>query len=70
VSSEIKKEIKQNVQAEKFLEEIQAGSKVDKKQDAIQKYLDSLSPSQQMLNEKDSAAEAPAPAKAKEKAKK
>jgi hypothetical protein len=65
VNSEIRKEIKQNVQAEKFLEQLQAGNKVNKNQDTIQKYLDSLSPSQQMLNEKAPEAEAPAPAKAK-----
>jgi hypothetical protein len=63
VNAEIKKEIKQNVQAEKFLENLQEGTKIDRNEDAIKKYLDSLSPSQQMLNAKEaSEEEAPAPA--------
>ncbi|HTA77773.1 MAG TPA: SurA N-terminal domain-containing protein [bacterium] len=52
ISSSIKKEIKQNIQAEKFLDQLQAGGQVTRNQDAIKKYLDSLSPSQQMLDGK------------------
>jgi hypothetical protein len=48
----VKKEVKPSVQAEKFLKSLQEGSKVDRKQDTIKKYLDTLSVSSQMLDAK------------------
>jgi len=46
----VKKELKPSVQAEKFLSNLQVGSKVDRKQEVIDKYLHSLSESRQMLD--------------------
>ncbi len=60
-----KKQIKRYVQDEKFQNQFQNSDQVKKNTDTIQKYLDSLSPSQQMLNEKLSASEVPASAPAK-----
>ncbi|HXL73945.1 MAG TPA: SurA N-terminal domain-containing protein [bacterium] len=50
LTSDIKKEIKQNIQAEKFLDQLQAGGQVTRNDDVIKKYLDSLSPSQGVLD--------------------
>jgi len=60
INASIKKEIKQNIQAEKFLEQLQAGGQVTRNDDVIKKYLDSLSPSQQMLNTNMTGSAAPA----------
>jgi len=60
INASIKKEIKQNIQAEKFLEQLQAGGQVTRSEDVIKKYLDSLSPSQQMLDAKMGGSAAPA----------
>ncbi len=46
----VKDRIKPSVQAEKFLKGLQAGTKVDRKQDVIDKYLASLSISEKMLD--------------------
>lgn len=43
-------QVKSTVQAEKFLKNLQAGTKVDRKQDVIDKYLASLSISEKMLD--------------------
>lgn len=45
----VKDRIKPTVQAEKFLKSLQAATKVDRKQDVIDKYLASLSISEKML---------------------
>jgi len=50
INSSIKKEIKQNIQAEKFLDQLQASGQITRNDDVIKKYLDSLSPSQDVLN--------------------
>ncbi len=46
----VKDRIKPTVQAEKFLKNLQSGTKVDRKQDVIDKYLASLSISEKMLD--------------------
>ncbi len=61
IGADGKKEIKQNIGAEKFLDKLQADGKIDRNQDVIKKYLDSLSPSQQVLD-KNMGSSAPAPA--------
>ncbi|HUO58462.1 MAG TPA: SurA N-terminal domain-containing protein [bacterium] len=48
----VKDRIKPSVQAEKFLKNLQVAGKVDKKDDVIKKYTDSLSISQQLLDNK------------------
>lgn len=51
--SEVKeKEIRPALQAEKFLSNLRAGAKINRKDDVIKKYLDTLSLSQQMLDSK------------------
>jgi hypothetical protein len=50
LTSDIKKEIKQNIQAEKFLDQLQSGGQITRNDDVIKKYLDSLSPSQGVLD--------------------
>jgi hypothetical protein len=52
INSSIKKEIKQNIQAEKFLDTLQANGQIVRKDDVIKKYLDSLSPAQGVLDAK------------------
>lgn len=47
----VKNQIKPNVQAEKFLKNLQAATKVERKQDVIDKYLASLSISEKMLGD-------------------
>ena len=63
LNSEIKKEIKQNIQAEKFLDQLQAGGQVTRNDDMIKKYLDSISPSQGALDS-NGAGQALSPAQA------
>jgi len=46
----VKNRIKPTVQAEKFLKNLQSGTKVDRKEDVIDKYLASLSISEKMLD--------------------
>jgi len=59
INASIKKEIKQNIQAEKFLDQLQAGGQITRNEDVVKKYLDSLSPSQDVLDAKsDSSAPA------------
>ncbi len=48
----VKKEVEPSVKAEKFLKDLQAQAKIDRKQDVIEKYLNSLSISSQMLDSK------------------
>jgi hypothetical protein len=50
LNESLKKEIKQNIQAEKFLDQLQAGGQITRNDDVIKKYLDSLSPSMDMLD--------------------
>jgi hypothetical protein len=45
----VKKRIKPDVQAEKFVKDMEAASKIDRKQKIIDKYLDNLSISQKLL---------------------
>lgn len=61
ISSSIKKEIKQNIQAEKFLDQLQASGTIVRNDDVIKKYLDSLSPTQDVLDTKGTS---PAPMEA------
>ncbi len=49
----VKDRIKSTVQAEKFLKDLEATTKVDRKQDVIDKYLASLSISEKMLDSED-----------------
>ena len=48
----VKKEVEPSVKAEKFLKDLQAQAKIDRKQEVIEKYLNSLSISSQMLDSK------------------
>ena len=70
LNESLKKEIKQNIQAEKFLDQLQAGGQITRNDDVIKKYLNSLSPSTDMLDNGGAgkaptgADIAPAPAKA------
>ena len=59
LTSDIKKEIKQNIQAEKFLDQLQSGGQVTRNDDVIKKYLDSLPPSQSMMDGTGAGQEAP-----------
>jgi hypothetical protein len=52
INANIKKEIKQNIQAEKFLDQLQASGQISRNDDVIKKYLDSLSPAESVLDEK------------------
>lgn len=52
LNSSLKKEIKQNIQAEKFLDQLQAGGQITRNDDVIKKYLDSLSIAQDVLDNK------------------
>jgi hypothetical protein len=49
LNERLKMQIKPRVQQEKFISALQSGIKIDRKDAVIQKYLSTLSPSQQML---------------------
>jgi hypothetical protein len=49
LNDRLKMQIKPRVQQEKFISALQNGIKIERKNDIIQKYLSTLSPSQQML---------------------
>jgi hypothetical protein len=53
LTERLKMQIKPRVQQEKFIGTLQNGIKIDRKNDVIQKYLSTLSPSQQMLESGD-----------------
>ena len=55
LNERLKMQIKPRVQQEKFIGGLQTGSKIERKNDVIQKYLSTLSPSQQMLDAGDMA---------------
>ena len=48
----VESRLKPSVQAEKFLKNLQAGTKVERKEDVITKYLNTLSAASQMLSNK------------------
>jgi hypothetical protein len=65
LNERLKMQIKPRVQQEKFISALQNGIKIERKNDIVQKYLSTLSPSQQMLDSGDFSTSGAKPEKPK-----